>query len=595
MTQKHYDKYVPDEGPANALILLVGEAPGESEHEQGRLFVGMSGDILMGVLARNGISRGDVRLANLCHYRPYGNKFEALLGTDVLRDGIKELYSYIESHRPHVIVALGANPLKFLTGKQGIMKWRGSILSYIGDETIKVIPTVHPSAVARQRELYPTFDIDIKRAIRDSSFREKRLPVRQYVINPGGLELEEWTEKLCNAEYLGTDIETVKRSSHILCVGFAPSPEIGVCIVPSDASRRKSIERILGANNKKIFQFGTFDTTQLEFLNAYPINDRWQNRSDNEQQRPYYWDTLIAQHVIAPELPRSLEYLTSIYTREPYYKTEGRGNIPGDTKGWSDKADKNALYIYNAKDCCCTIEVFLRQREEILNDKKLRSTFDFEMSMLEVAHHISNSGMYIDEDRRALLQSIHITKWEKLQFVLDRLTGFETNVRSPKLKTILYDKANMNLPTRRNREGGITTDEDAIVSLIAYCKDKLDGLVRKDSILDWKVKLAICKTILEIRGLRQVLSNYLLPKMRNGQYRVSPDGRIRSTYKVGGTETGRWSSMKFVDGTGLNAQTLPRTPVEIADADLSIVDGNIKLLSQLEDEVDEDDEIEDEE
>jgi uracil-DNA glycosylase family 4 len=585
MSIEYYDnKFVPDEGPADARILFVGEAPGEQEYERGRPFVGPSGDILIDVLARNGLERNEVRLANLCHYRPFNNKFEKLLNTSVLATGVKDLYAHIETYRPTVIVAMGSWPLSFLTGKKGIKKWRGSILSYINDESIKVIPTFHPAAVLRDRGLYPTFDLDIKRIKSDSAFAEKRLPVRQFVTDPRGMELEEWVQKLCSAKHLACDIETVKRTKHILC------------IVPSHFEGKRAIERVLASDASKIFQFGTFDTLQLK-ENGYVINDPRAASYD----RPYYWDTLIAQHSLAPELPRSLEYLTSIYTREPYYKTEGRGTIPDDAKGWSMKVDKQSLYVYNCRDTCTTFEIFQAQFQEIMveGDDDLKGSFDFSMELLDTAHHISEAGLPIDRERRELLQNVLLRKWMKKQFILDRMVGFETNVRSPKLKNILFDKDKMGLPPRRNREGKLTTDEDAIVSLIAYCKDKLDSVVRQDAKIGWQIKLAICSTILEIRGIRQVLSNYVLERMRDGTSRLSSDFRLRSTFKVGGTETWRWAAMKYVDGTGFNAQTLPRDPVEVDDSLLTNVDGVVRLKALeeqlLKEEPDEDNDSEEEE
>jgi uracil-DNA glycosylase family 4 len=74
-------RFVPDEGPADARILFVGEAPGEQEYEQlvGPLLVRLV-IFSLNVLARNGLERNEVRLANLCHYsRPFNNKFEKLL------------------------------------------------------------------------------------------------------------------------------------------------------------------------------------------------------------------------------------------------------------------------------------------------------------------------------------------------------------------------------------------------------------------------------------------------------------------------------------------------------------------------------------
>lgn len=582
-TQNYYaDKIVPYDGPDGARILLVGEAPGQNEYLEGKPFVGESGQLLINCLNRNGLSRSEVKLANLCKVRPNGNKFELLLQTDVLRQGLKELYAYIEAFRPTVIGALGAWPLMFLTGRKGIKKWRGSILTYINDESIKVIPTFHPAAVLRDRGLYPTFDVDIKRIVADSAFAERRLPVRRFILDPRGLECEEWTEKLLQSEFLGTDIETVKSSTKILCVGFAPSPDLAVCFVPEHHEGRRAIERILRSDVDKILQFGTYDTIQLINNNGYEWNP---GRKANALDRPYYWDTMVAQRVLAPELPKTLEYLTSIYTREPYYKTVGRGSIPDDTKGWSEKTvQRQTLYEYNCRDCACTIEIALQQMQEIEESpENFHRIMQFDMEQLDCTYDISCSGMLVDLERRELLEKVLLKKWAKKQFVLDRLTGYQCNVRSPKLKDILYGK--MGLPTRKNRRGGVTTDEDAIVSLITHCKDHLAGLIRKDAIIDWQVKLAVCQTILEIRGIRQALSVYIVDSPKRP--RIRDDGRIHSTYKLG-PETGRWSASKFVDGSGFNSQTLPRDPVEIPDEDLTNVVVPTTLAEQLDEEPDED-------
>lgn len=557
-TPTHLSKYVPDDGPMGARILLVGEAPGENEHLEGKPFIGESGKILIDCLGRHGVSRSEVRLANLCHYRPLGNKFELLLQENILKEGLKELYEYISNYKPNVIGALGGWPLSFLTGRKGIKKWRGSILSYINDESIKVIPTIHPAAVFRDRSLYATFDLDIKRIIDDSSFPERNIPIRRFIIDPRGLECEEWVERLCEAEFLGTDIETVKNSTKILCCGFAPSPDLAVCFVPSHPEGRRAIERVLRSSAKKIFQFGIFDTTQLVTLNGYELKDPEAEALD----RLYFWDTLVAQHTLAPELPRSLEYLTSLYTREPYYKTVGRGTIPDDEKGWSEKVDKQSLYEYNCRDCCCTIEIALQQMQEIKEaGPNYERVFQFEMEEIEITQHISNAGMLVDEDRRAVIERVLLEKWAKKQFILNRMVGSVTNVRSPKLKDILYKQ--LGLPPRY-KDKRPTTDEDAIVSLITFCKDKVSSLKRQDAIIEWQIKLGICQTILEIRGIRQVLSNYILKQNGKKIYRrIREDGRVHSTYKSSATETGRWAAMKYVDGSGINSQTLPRDPWDI--------------------------------
>jgi hypothetical protein len=104
------------------------------------------------------------------------------------------------------------------------------------------------------------------------------------------------------------------------------------------------------------------------------------------------------------------------------------------------------------------------------------------------------------------------------------------------------------------------------VASITYCKDKIESYKREETKLTWRVNLAVCQTVLEIRGIRKCLSSYIVKSIKKIS-RINEDGRIRSTFSLG-PETGRWSAGKFVDGSGFNAQTLPRDPVEIGESEI---------------------------
>jgi uracil-DNA glycosylase family 4 len=549
--------YVPDDGPNNARIMCVGESPGGEEEAKLKPFVGPSGDLLIQTLGRYGVGRGEVKLSNISHYRPAGNKFEILFNTPQLAKGLQELERTVLEVRPNVIAALGGMPLYYLTGKsKKITFWRGSILPCIWDETIKVIPTFHPSFVLRDRSNFPTFDLDIKRICEDSLFQEFKWPNRTYIIDPRGSELEEWTERLCQAQYLGTDIETTKKEKHLLCIGFAPSPDVGVCLVNhGDSHFIQCVQRILSSNAKKIFHFGTFDTEVLH-LKGFEVNE-------------YYWDTLVGQHILAPELPRGLDYLSSVYTREPYYKSTGRNEIPGDNKEWGEKFDRKALYEYNAKDCCVTIEIALQQMQE-LKGRNLEM-FHYEMSLIPVGQMMSRNGMLIDVERRDLFKMGLLMRWKTLQVLIDMIMKEHVNVQSPFLHKILYGK--LGLPVRKTREGKVTTDEDAVVATLTYILDYKSKLSRADAVAAWELKYTVCKTILEIRGIRKLLSSYILNS-------ISSDNRARSTYKFSNTDTGRSAAEKYIDGTGLNSQTFPRGYVNVPDELIEIPEHITKELEE---------------
>lgn len=545
--------HVPNEGPSNAKIYLVGESPGSDEVDERRPFVGTSGQLLRGVLGRNGISEDSIRFTNLCQYQPPYNQFKALLRSSELEAGIQELTDNIREFRPNVVAALGNWPLYFLTGRSGkkgagtgIGKWRGSILpcTLQGCDGVKVIASYHPAYIVRTRSAYPIFDTDIKRVVSDSSFPELRYPLREFIIDPRGDELEHWTRCLCESENLACDIETVKRTSHILCHGFSPSPSTSVVIPHSstDFHRRDCVDRIYRSSAKKIFHNGgTFDIPILE-MNGFSVEHYW-------------WDTMVVQHVMWSELPKSLDYLCSIHTRQPYYKTAGRATIPDDAKGWSEKFDKKALYEYNGTDTGVTSEIQLEQMKELEEGpKEWRKMIDFDMRQLAPAARISNTGMLIDQKRRTVLKRALQAKWAIHQFVLDRLTGYKTNVNSPKaMKQILYDKDKFGLPLRKDHKTGeLTTDEDAIVSLIAFTKDKLSKLKPGgNAVAYWRDRYEALKVILIIRGVRKLLSSYI-------NTRISDDGRLRAIYKPISTETFRWACSMYFDGSGTNAQTFPR-------------------------------------
>ena len=65
---------VPGEGDPDADVMLVGEAPGAAEDEQGRPFVGRAGKLLDELLAEAGLERAEVFITNVVKARPPGNR-----------------------------------------------------------------------------------------------------------------------------------------------------------------------------------------------------------------------------------------------------------------------------------------------------------------------------------------------------------------------------------------------------------------------------------------------------------------------------------------------------------------------------------------
>jgi DNA polymerase len=136
---------VPGEGNPAAELVFVGEAPGAEEDEQGRPFVGRSGELLLAMVAAMGFSREEIFIANVVKCRPPGNRAPA-------RGEIAACLPYLQRQllaiRPRVIVTLGNTALRAVMGdeKLGITTVRGTQLSWQG---IPVMPTFHPAYLLR--------------------------------------------------------------------------------------------------------------------------------------------------------------------------------------------------------------------------------------------------------------------------------------------------------------------------------------------------------------------------------------------------------------------------------------------------------------
>jgi uracil-DNA glycosylase len=140
---------VPGEGNPQAMIMLVGEAPGEIEDRQGRPFVGPSGRFLIRLLEQNGLNREDVFITNSVKCRPPNNRFPHVKELEVCKQ--HWLLRQIELVNPEVIVLLGRALLRQLLGEQGtITQLHGQFVRK--DGRLYLIQS-HPAAALRSPEV----------------------------------------------------------------------------------------------------------------------------------------------------------------------------------------------------------------------------------------------------------------------------------------------------------------------------------------------------------------------------------------------------------------------------------------------------------
>jgi uracil-DNA glycosylase family 4 len=133
---------VPADGPPR--FALVGEAPGATEDETGRPFVGRSGALLDELLAEAGLSRAEAAVLNVVKCRPPGNRTPK--AAEVARCS-GWLRRQLELLDPPVVVALGLSAAKWFLGPRTVLaSVRGRPHEVDGRA---VWATYHPSAALR--------------------------------------------------------------------------------------------------------------------------------------------------------------------------------------------------------------------------------------------------------------------------------------------------------------------------------------------------------------------------------------------------------------------------------------------------------------
>lgn len=179
-TEEPTGGWITGNGPVPADLLFVGEAPGKTEVEEGKPFVGMAGKTFEGYLNSIGLNREDVHITNTCFLRPIklkegknrrttiSNRPPKPSEIELFREVLDEEINLVD---PKIIVTLGNTPLKRLTEFKSIGECHGKL--YYNDNLKKYIfPMYHPSALTYNRneeflKMYTADWIKLKEALKN--------------------------------------------------------------------------------------------------------------------------------------------------------------------------------------------------------------------------------------------------------------------------------------------------------------------------------------------------------------------------------------------------------------------------------------------
>lgn len=528
---------VPAKGPADADVMIVGEAPGEEEELRGEPFVGASGRLVTTMLREAGIQREKCFVTNVCKYRPPGNdiskwvtdkkttgvknEWDAKDGrwfADPVGEGIADLWDEIVEVQPKVIVGLGNVALWALTGQWGITDWRGSELVYgagVLQQPIPFVPTLHPASVLRNWATRPLVAHDLR-------FRVARR-LRSGFVTP---EWDHnWTPTFDEAmDFImrlrgdtAADVETSR--GQIVCLGLATSARRAMCI--------PFISEGYGAYWTAAQRFAIIEALRRKFeRDVYLI---WQNGNYDASYFDENWgfvppndfDTLIAQSVLFPGTPRGLGYLSSMYCDWHCYWKD-------DARDWSNLRDFDSLFAYNCRDVCATLEVAQGQRKA-LAAAHLESQFAERMRYARHVFNMQQRGVIRDHEKTSALDAQIDEELHARKIIVCDAAGREINLVSPpQVSKFLYDEMGCRRPARRGRDPGGTGNDEL------------------EQVAKWHPEHSeVLSAIQEYRSLASMRNNFLRAEL-------DPDGRLRSSFMTTGTETFRLTSSKNNFGRGTN-------------------------------------------
>jgi uracil-DNA glycosylase family 4 len=523
--------FIPSEGPKDAKIAIVGEAPGAVEEANGRPFCGASGQLLNDMLANSGISRKDCYITNVVKTRPPNNDFNIYyrdtkrnLPNDVLLAAHQALHAELKVVSPNVIIALGGEALRALMGRKlSIEDWRGSILS---SPCGKVIATYHPAFILRAYEHRKIVELDLRRAVGEQYTKNLNIPPVKALLNP---TLEQCLEYLnSEPDLVAFDIETFGQS--IRCIGFCSEKGKAICI-PFFKIRQTHVfsgafecawseheeklildamERFLANPRiRKIAQNFPFDATMLE-------------REFGLEVHGLYMDTMVAFHCCYSELPKGLDFLCSVFTRYPYYS---------DYNAMVDQS----LWYYNCMDCIATFEVCLALEDE-MKDLNVEHFYHTHAQPLMLAlSRAGNYGPLVDATAREKMKATLEAELIEIKTKLLGLVGFELNPNSS-VQMMKYFYHQLNIKPILNRQSGNPTLNEEALRILAVKNERI------------AVPIGL---ILDYREKTKLIGTFLTSKLNDL-------GRLPTSYNAAGTTTGRISSSKTIFGLGGNLQQIPR-------------------------------------
>lgn len=516
------EKCAPTSGPENAKIALVSRSPGYYDAKNGKPFTGPSGKVLDFLLGKYGVKRDNIIVTNM-----------VLCETD---DPPKEA---LEACRPRLlaelantslIIAAGSEAVNYFTRYRSIHNARG--FEHFWNDR-RVVATSNPALVLRKSDSFPDLVADFRLAL--DPLPAPTLPTVEIIDDPlqARAILRVWTEKNpYDNQIVASDLEW-RNDTDFVCAGFS-------------RDGKKSV--VFG--NKALTDNVNRDTLR-RFYEDRSVSFLWHNgKSDTKVLRRngirarVDEDTFLLSYALDEEPGRhALEYCLMTEFGWPnyepdsvkYFKKTGQFDFYSKSPQDIARAEKE-LYEYNGWDAAGTRQLFDVFKPRAIEDNVWERPYTkFLLPASEAFLKVEMQGFPFDAEEACNLNEREVLPrlWglrEKVQKITEHPL---LSVSSPKqMAALYYDEYGLKHSLRDTNAKKLESSTGVEVR-----KEIIDGR--------FKCKPQYHDKIIEVADAHQEFAEIFKQK---GNYieglviRVGSDGKLYSSFNVGGTVTGRTSS-----------------------------------------------------
>lgn len=407
------------------------------------------------------------------------------------------------------------------------LEFRTLITRIIGDKVkAAATPTPAPKVESMQCSLFDAEEENSEEEVVEVKIANINTEAHRYDIIDNPATVSKLAEKLSSVKEYGVHIVTSGESSierRIVGVAISAMKSVAAYIpMPSEEEAR----RALISSMKPMF------VNNLSTLVSADVKaDILALANEGVQLSVEYFDVAVAHYLVQPEMSHDVARLASTMLGydtiawESLIKSEGTSR----TKRTINEISVEQLcdYACEQADMALRLKPLLLERIQELGMSELLR--DVEFPLIEVLADMEMTGVRLNEAVLNDYKSVLEARVQALEKEIYEIAGTQFNISSPaQVGEILFDRLKIDDKVKKTKSGKYSTSEDVLQSL--------------------KAKNPIVNKILDVRGLRKLLSTYVeaLPQLVNPR-----TGRIHTTYNQTVTATGRLSS------TNPNMQNIP--------------------------------------